>query len=99
MIGRAAVLNPWIFREIENSLAKKKSRTPKTLKTKLSTILKHAKLMIKVKGEKRGMLEMRKFLANYSKGEAGAKKLREKLVRVESLTEAEKLLKRFISSS
>lgn len=95
MIGRAAVTNPWIFREIENSLAGKKSRTPQTLKAKLPTILKHAKLAVKMKGEKRGMLEMRKFLANYSKGEAGARKLREKLVRVESLAEAEKILQEF----
>ncbi|MCK5472240.1 tRNA dihydrouridine synthase DusB, partial [Candidatus Gracilibacteria bacterium] len=64
MIGRAAVANPWLFREIENSLAGKISHTPKTLKAKLPTILKHAKLMVKMKGEKRGMLEMRKFLAN-----------------------------------
>ena len=34
MIGRAAVTNPWLFREIENSLAGKISRTPKTLKAK-----------------------------------------------------------------
>ncbi|MFH1546432.1 MAG: tRNA dihydrouridine synthase DusB [Patescibacteria group bacterium] len=95
MIGRAAVANPWLFREIENSLAGKISRTPKTLKAKLPTILKHARLMVAVKGERRGMLEMRKFLANYSKGEAGAKKLREKLVRVETLAEAEELLRKF----
>ena len=95
MIGRAAVTNPWIFREIENSLAGKKSRTPQTLKAKLPTILKHAKLMMKVKGEQRGMLEMRKFLSNYSKGEAGGRKLREKLVRVETFAEAEELLRKF----
>ncbi|MCF7836337.1 tRNA dihydrouridine synthase DusB [Candidatus Gracilibacteria bacterium] len=93
MIGRAAVTNPWIFREIENQLSGRNSRTPKTLQAKLSTILRHAKLMVRAKGEQRGMLEMRKFLANYVKGEAGAKKLRAKLVLIETLAELEKILK------
>jgi tRNA-dihydrouridine synthase B len=95
MIGRAAVMNPWIFREIENRLASRNSRTPKTLQAKLPTIFRHAKLMVRAKGEQRGMLEMRKFLANYVKGEAGAKKLRSKLVLVKTLKEAEKILAEF----
>lgn len=96
MIGRAIVANPWLMREIANSLQGKISRTPKTLKAKLPTIFKHAKLMVKVKGEQRGIMEMRKFLANYVKGEAGAKKLREKLVRVERYADVERILKKFI---
>ncbi|MFA6458555.1 MAG: tRNA dihydrouridine synthase DusB [Patescibacteria group bacterium] len=92
MIGRAAVTNPWIFREIENRLAGKISRTPKTLAGKIPTILRHAQLMIQEKGEQRGMLEMRKFSANYVRGEPGAKILRAKLVRVEKLSELEKIL-------
>jgi len=99
MVGRGAVANPWLMREIQNSLADKISRTPKTLRAKLPTIFRHAKLMVREKGEKRGMLEMRKFLANYVKGEAGAKKLREKLVRIEKLEEAEKLLRKFASAN
>ncbi|MCF7845705.1 MAG: tRNA dihydrouridine synthase DusB [Candidatus Peribacteraceae bacterium] len=94
MIGRAAVTNPWIFREIENRLAGKDSRTPKTLKAKIPTILKHARLLVDTKGEKRAMLEMRKFSANYVRGEAGAKKLRAKLVRTEKLSELERILRR-----
>ncbi len=96
MIGRGAVANPWLMRAIANSLEGKATRIPKTLKTKLPTILKHAKLMVKVKGEKRGMMEMRKFFANYVKGEEGVKKLRAELVRVEKLEAAEKLLRGFV---
>ena len=93
MIGRAAVMNPWIFREIENRLVGKTSRTPQTLTAKIPIILRHTELMVQEKGEKRGMLEMRKFLANYVRAEPGAKKLRAKLVRVEKLAELEKILK------
>jgi tRNA-dihydrouridine synthase B len=92
MIGRGAVANPWLLREISNSLEKKISRTPKTLRAKLPTIFRHVKLMIKIKGEERGCMEMRKFLANYVKNESGAKRLRGKLVQVRNFEEIEKIL-------
>ncbi|MDD3066413.1 MAG: tRNA dihydrouridine synthase DusB [Candidatus Gracilibacteria bacterium] len=96
MIGRATMSNPWLMKEIEKSLTGKRFRKPETLKGKLPTILKHAKLMIEVKGERRGMMEMRKFLAGYVRGEADVKQLRQKLVVVETYKEAEKLLKDFL---
>ncbi|MFH0834365.1 MAG: tRNA dihydrouridine synthase DusB [Patescibacteria group bacterium] len=95
MIGRAAVANPWIFREIENRLAGKTSKTPRTLQAKIPTILRHARLLVTTKGENRGMLEMRKFSANYVRGEPNAKKLRAKLVRVERLSELKTILTKF----
>lgn len=97
MVGRATFGNPWLMREIANSIEGKTARTPKTLKAKLPIILKHCRLNVQTKGEERGMLEMRKYLANYVKGEPGAKKLRAKLVRVETYPEAEKLLKEFVN--
>jgi tRNA-dihydrouridine synthase len=42
---------------------------------------------------------MRKFLANYVKGEPGVRELRQKLVRVENLAEAQKLLTDFVKAS
>ena len=59
---------------------------------KIPFILDHCELAVKVKGEKRGMLEMRRHLASYVKGIDGASKLREKLVRVETLDEVRGLL-------
>lgn len=59
---------------------------------KLPVILRHCELAVQTKGEKLGMLEMRKHLAAYIKGLPGARELREKLVRVETLEEARGLL-------
>ncbi|MDP3976102.1 MAG: tRNA-dihydrouridine synthase [bacterium] len=59
---------------------------------KLPVILRHCELAVKCKGEKLGMLEMRKHLAAYIKGLPGARELREKLVRVETYSEAGALL-------
>lgn len=55
-------------------------------------ILRHLELSVQIKGEKLGILEMRKHLAAYIKGISGAKEWREKLVRVETFDEAKKII-------
>ncbi|MBU1123815.1 tRNA-dihydrouridine synthase family protein [Patescibacteria group bacterium] len=64
-----------------------------TFTQKIPLILEHCELAVKLKGEKRGMLEMRKHLASYVKGIDGAKELRAKLVRVESIDEVKDIFK------
>jgi len=51
---------------------------------------------VKTKGERKGMLEMRRHLANYVKGIEGAKELRARLVRVETISDAEKIFRQFL---
>ncbi|MDD4628713.1 MAG: tRNA-dihydrouridine synthase [Candidatus Peribacteraceae bacterium] len=60
---------------------------------KIPFILEHCELAVKTKGERKGMLEMRHHLANYVKGIAGAKELRARLVRVETVSEVEEILR------
>jgi len=88
-IARGALGRPWIFSELKNGKEEKKRE-----KGILKIALAHAKLANKMKGE-RGMVESRKHLCWYVQGLAGAKKIRERLVRIESLSEAEKILKHF----
>ena len=59
---------------------------------KIPFILEHCALAVQVKGEKRGMLEMRRHLASYVKGVDGASDKRAKLVRVESVQDVETIL-------
>ena len=59
---------------------------------KIPVILRHCELAVQTKGERVGMLEMRKHLAAYIKGLNGAKDLRERLVRVETLDQAREIL-------
>ncbi len=63
-----------------------------TFEEKIPFILRHCELAVKTKGEKRGMLEMRRHLASYIKGVDGAKEMRAQLVRVESVREVESIL-------
>jgi len=96
MVGRGTMSNPWLMAELAAEIAGTAYQAPQTLAEKLPIILQHAELMIAVKGERKGILEMRKFLAGYVRGEPGARELRQKLVQVESLPDAKKLLTDFI---
>ena len=59
---------------------------------KIPFILMHCELAVAVKGEKRGMLEMRRHLASYVKGFDGASEMRSKLVLVERLSDVREVL-------
>lgn len=101
MVGRGTFGNPWVMRDIVRALhvgaCDSHAPTSSTVGTmtfaeKIPMILEHCELAVRVKGERRGMLEMRRHLSSYIKGFDGAAALRSKLVRVESLAEAKFLL-------
>jgi tRNA-dihydrouridine synthase B len=80
MIGRATYGNPWIMAEIHAALHDSSFTPPETIHEKLPIIKKHLDLNITQKGEKYGLLEMRKHLGFYLRGFIGAKELRQKIV-------------------
>lgn len=84
-IGRGALGHPWIFKELKNPKFKLSQEQIFQLAWR------HSKLMFKQKGQA-GILEMRKHLCWYVSGLSGARKLREKMVRVESLEDIRKVL-------
>jgi len=87
MVGRATFGNPLIMYEIYRALYPD-SPELKKMPSWIDVATKQIRLSVEVKGEKRGMLEMRKHLAAYIKGFPGAAKYRAKLVRVETEKEA-----------
>jgi tRNA-dihydrouridine synthase B len=91
MIAQASLGNPFIFREIKAAL-NNQSIAVTSLRERIETATEHAKLMVQTKGEKIGILEMRKHLAWYFKGFAGVSDLRAQLVKINSLQELETLL-------
>ncbi len=84
MIGQGALGRPWIFEEIKKASAEV---FPPPLLNIIKIALKHTHLIIKLKGEEKGMREMRKHLLWYFRGFTQAKKIRQELVRVQSLNE------------
>lgn len=63
-----------------------------TIEERLNLILAHTHLTVEAKGERRGVLEMRKHSQQYIKGIPGCKTLRERLMKVERVEEIEALL-------
>lgn len=92
MIGRGTMGNVWVMGEIYAALHNKEFNSPKTFYEKLPWFIKHCELNAECKGERIGMMEMRKHLATYVKGLPNAAEIRSKLVRVESFKEAKEIL-------
>lgn len=84
MIGRGALGNPWIFREILAYLSKGILILPPTKEEIQATILRHLTLLVAEKGEYTAVREMRKHIAWYVKGMPHATEIRNVVNQIES---------------
>ncbi len=75
MIARAAEGNPWIFREVIGYLQGEEVKRP-SMQEMYDTIIRHADLQLKYKGEYIGIREMRKHVSWYTTGLPGSAKFR-----------------------
>jgi len=91
MIGRAAIGNPWIFKEIKMAFDNNTFTLP-TLEERIDLLLQHLKSTIPLVGEKRACLEIRKHYTGYFKGVTHFKKVRLELMRAMAFGEIENLL-------
>jgi tRNA-dihydrouridine synthase B len=80
MIGRASIGNPWIFREVKHYFETGELLPPPTIKERVAAAKQHLKHSIEWKGEKLGILEMRRHYTNYFRGFRNIKPYRMKLV-------------------
>lgn len=86
MIGRAAIGYPWIFREIKHFLNTGTLLPPPNIEERIAACRKHLQGSVKWKGEKLGILEMRRHYTNYLKGLPHIKDFRLKLVTMDSVS-------------
>ncbi|MEM1358366.1 MAG: tRNA dihydrouridine synthase DusB [Bacteroidota bacterium] len=80
MIGRAAIGNPWIFREIKHYFATGELLPPPSIDERVDAARKHLRHSLEWKGPKLGVLEMRRHYTNYFRGMPGVKEYRKALV-------------------
>lgn len=80
MIGRAAIGYPWIFNEIKHFFETGEELAPPTIKDRLEAAKNHLIWSMEWKGERLGIVEMRRHYTNYFKGIHGFKPHRMKLV-------------------
>ncbi len=68
MIGRASIGYPWIFREIKHFMNTGELLEPPTTEERVQACLTHLTKSLEWKGEKLGLLEMRRHYASYFRG-------------------------------
>lgn len=80
MIGRASIGNPWFFNQVKAYINEGIVLPPPSLHEKLVAVREHLNFSIKWKGDRLGILEMRRHYANYFKGIPDFKQYRMQLV-------------------
>lgn len=76
MVARAALGNPWIFREIAHFLETGEYLDGPDVEERLEVTMRHLHLLVDHKGENIGVREMRKHAAWYIKGLPGSAEMR-----------------------
>lgn len=84
MIGRASIGYPWIFNEIKHFLATGTKLDAPGLEDRIAVAKKHLDFSVEWKGEKLGILEMRRHYTNYFRGMPNFKQYRSEMVTAET---------------
>ena len=90
MIGRAAIGYPWIFNEIKHYFATGELLPSPTIADRVEAAKNHLLWSVEWKGERQGVVEMRRHYANYFKGIPNFKEHRHKLVTLDASEEVVK---------
>lgn len=94
MIGRASIGYPWIFNEIKHYLSTGEKLPQPDLVERLNVAKKHLDFSVKWKGEKLGILEMRRHYTNYFRGMPNFKSYRTEMVTADTYEEVCEILDR-----
>lgn len=87
MIGRASIGYPWVFNEIKHYFKTGEHLAPPTISDRVDAAAAHLRMSIKWKGERLGIVEMRRHYTNYFKGIPHFKDHRLQLVTMDSSEE------------
>ena len=98
MIGRGAMGNPWIFRNIKRRMTGE-DETPVTDDEKHRMIIRHYHMMLETKPEHIAVREMRKHIGWYIKGLKGAAQFRLEINRCADPFETMRIIDRFFEEA
>lgn len=76
MIGRGALGNPWIFRELDAAWRGKEIPPRPSEEERVSMMIRHLEMLCDLKGERTGVREFRKYIMRYTKGMRGSAAVR-----------------------
>lgn len=80
MIGRAAIDNPWLFKQTRHYLSTGVLLPEATIEERFKILFEHLDLSVHYKGERKGVIEFRKHYSGYLKGLHRAAKIRQELM-------------------
>ncbi len=92
MVGRGALGNPWLMRDLVCWAEGRKIPAPPTVQERLEMCRRHLDLLTKEKAERTAVLEMRSIAAWYVKGLPNIRGFRQRLTGVSTKAELELLL-------
>lgn len=92
MIARATYGNPWIFRDIKHYFKSDEILPPPDIHERIKIGLIQLQRSVDWKGERRGVIELRKHWGNYFKGYPHFKPFRQKLMDIETLKEVKTVM-------
>jgi tRNA-dihydrouridine synthase B len=95
MIGRAAIANPWLFREARQFMATGDLPSPPSFDERLEVAMEHLRNSIEYKGDRYGVIEFRKYWGGYLHSLPLASVARRELVVMNDYTEIESRLDRY----
>lgn len=95
MIGRGALGNPWIFKEINAYFAGEEFKRPSKEEI-YNMIVDQYERLLKIKGERLALLEMRSHVGWYLKGMQGSAQIKNKANQALSFEEVKKILKEYL---
>ncbi|MBX2941430.1 MAG: tRNA dihydrouridine synthase DusB [Cyclobacteriaceae bacterium] len=92
MIGRASIGNPWVFSQVKHFIKTGEHLAQPGIEERVAVVKRHLNFSIRWKGERLGILEMRRHYSNYFRGTPNFKPIRAKLVESLSLDEIYSIL-------
>lgn len=98
MIGRGALGNPYIFKEITHYLNTGEKLEKQTPKEKLEMCIKHFNYLLEIKNEKVAVLEMRTHAAWYIKGMQHSSEIKNKIFKANTKEELLDILNEYIKN-
>jgi tRNA-dihydrouridine synthase B len=96
MIARGAIGNPWIFSEAKELISTGSIITQIDEEKRIKTALRHLQIAIEIKGERRAVIEHRKFYSGYLKGLHHSSRIRNELMNYTDYASVENCLMKYL---